>query len=228
MSRAEQFDLKLWPTRDSHYRGFINKKDRKDYSGTVIVFHGNAGSALDRSYYVKPLARLGYRVVLSEYPGYGAREGYRCEAVISADAIEAVTIAIKEFGGPLYLWGESLGCGIAAHVVKQMGPDLQGVVLLTPWDSLPNLAQSLYRFLPVRLLIKDRFDNVENLREFSRPTAILMAGQDEIIPNRLTKRLFESFNGRKKMWTFPLAGHNSWPAAPDESWWAEVMDFVSR
>jgi len=59
MSLAEQFDLKLWPTRDSRYRGFISKIDRIDYSGTVIIFHGNAGSAIDRSYYVKPLARLG-------------------------------------------------------------------------------------------------------------------------------------------------------------------------
>jgi len=166
-------------------------------------------------------------VVLAEFPGYGAREGHHGEAIFSTDALETVSIAKKEFDGPLYLWGEFLGCGIATHVVKQMGQDLQGVVLLTPWDSLTHLAQSLYWFLPVRLLIKDKYDNIGNLQEFSKPAAILMAGQDELIPNRLTKRLFESFGGTKKMWVFPAASHNSWPAGPEEGWWTEVMDFVS-
>jgi pimeloyl-ACP methyl ester carboxylesterase len=103
---------------------------------------------------------------------------------------------------------------------------MDGVVLLTPWDSLPNLAQKLYRFLPARLLVKDRYNNQENLQGYKGPVAILMAEQDEIIPGSLTKHLYESLPGIKKLWVFPHAGHNSWPTEPDEPWWAEVIGFL--
>jgi pimeloyl-ACP methyl ester carboxylesterase len=228
IASSSHFGLELWPSQDANYRGLINTIPRADYTGTVIVFHGNGGSARDRLYYIQPLERLGYRVILAEYPDYGARPGRHGERTFAADAIETVNIARKTFAGPLILWGESLGCGVAANVVKHLVKKPDGVVLLTPFDSLPNLAQKLYRFLPARLLVKDKYDNIGNLRDYAGPIAVLMAGQDEIIPGILTKHLYESLTTSKKLWVFPNAGHNSWPADPDEPWWAEVMTFLEN
>jgi pimeloyl-ACP methyl ester carboxylesterase len=228
VSSTSHFGLELWPTQDANYRGLIKKIPRTDYEGTVIVFHGNAGSARDRLYYIEPLERLGYRVILAEYPGYGVRSGAHSESSFRADALETVNTVKQKFPGPIILWGESLGCGVVTNAVKHIGSDIEGVVLLTPWDSLSNLAQKLYRFLPVKLLIKDKYDNLNNLRFYKDPVAILMADQDEIIPDGLTKHLYESLAGIKKLWVFPNAGHNSWPTNPDESWWSEVMDFLSN
>jgi len=228
VSSASHFGLELWPTQDSSYRGLIKKIPRTDYEGTVIIFHGNAGSARDRLYYVEPLERLGYRVILAEYPGYGARSGTHGERSFTVDALETVKTIRQKFPGPIVLWGESLGCGVVTNVVKHMESDIEGVVLLTPWDSLPNLAQKLYRFLPVRLLIKDKYDNLGNLKGYKGPVVILMADQDEIIPGGLTKHLYESLAGAKKLLIFPNAGHNSWPTDPDEPWWTEVMDYLEE
>ncbi|MFC2164182.1 alpha/beta hydrolase [Acidobacteriota bacterium] len=228
ISSASHFGLEPWPAQDANYRGLIKKISHTDYEGTVIVFHGNAGSARDRLYYIEPLERLGYRVILAEYPGYGARSGSHGERPFRADALETVKIAQQKFPGPIILWGESLGCGVVANIVKHTESDIHGVVLLTPWDSLPNLAQKLYKFLPVRLLIRDKYDNLGNIHDYEGPVAILMADQDEIIPASLTKHLYESLTGTKKLWVFPNAGHNSWPTDPDESWWAEVMDFLGE
>jgi len=228
IASTSRFGLELWPEQGAGYRGLISKLPLPGYKGTVIVFHGNSGSARDRLYYIQPLEHLGYRVILAEYPGYGARDGRHGETLFTHDALETVNIARQTFSGTLILWGESLGCGVVASVVKHLEVKPDGIVLLTPWDSLPNLAQKLYRFLPVRLLIKDKYDNLGNLRSFEGPVAILMAEQDEIIPGRLTKHLYESLAGTKKMWTFLHAGHNSWPTAPDEVWWAEVMAFLEN
>jgi alpha-beta hydrolase superfamily lysophospholipase len=226
ISSTSHFGLELWPAQDAAYRGLIKKIPLTEYKGTVVVFHGNAGSARDRLYYIEPLERLGYRVILAEYPGYGARQGNHGENPFTADALTTVKKVREAFAGPLILWGESLGCGIVASVVKNLDSKPSAVVLLTPWDSLPNLAQKLYRFLPVRLLIKDKYDNLRNLRDYKGPVAILMAEQDEIIPNRLSQNLYESLTTTKKLWVFPDAGHNSWPTDPDEKWWAEVMAFL--
>ena len=65
--------LQAWPGSSEAYRGFVSAQSADAYRGTVIVFHGNAGSARDRGYYVRALEPLGYRVVIAEYPGYGAR-----------------------------------------------------------------------------------------------------------------------------------------------------------
>lgn len=226
VSSTSHFGLELWPAQDANYRGLIKRIPRTDYEGTVVVFHGNAGSARDRLYYIEPLEKLGYRVILAEYPGYGVRAGSHGEGAFRIDALETVRIARQKFSGPIILWGESLGCGVVANIVKHTASGIHGIVLLTPWDSLSNLAQKLYKFLPVRLLIRDKYDNLGNLHDYEGPVAILMADKDEIIPRSLTRHLYESLTGAKKMWIFPDAGHNSWPTDPDEPWWAEVMGFL--
>lgn len=219
--------LKLWPEADENYRGFIPDNTPPAVRGTVIVFHGNAGSAINRQYYVPPLQKQGFRVILAEYPGYGARSGKPGEAAMVEEARESVRLALQEFGGPLFLWGESLGCGVASALSADPGMKIDGMVLLTPWNTLPSTAQSHYWFLPARWLVRDRFDNIRNLQKYSGPVAVLMAGKDEIIPNRLTQSLYQKIQPPKRLWTFKEAGHNSWPVAPDQTWWTEVMDFVS-
>ncbi len=220
--RAAAADLDFWAQEGGDYRGLL-REPAGDCQGTVLVFHGNAGSAVDRSYYADALVPLGYRVILVEYPAYGGRPGRLGEAGFTADARESISLARTQFGDPLFLWGESLGCGVAAAVVSDA---IRGVVLLTPWDSLTNLARSMYRFLPIGLLLRDRYDTVANLRGYPGPVAVIMAGRDEVIPSRFTKNLYESLASPRRMWVFNEAGHNSWPSDPGLAWWREVMAFV--
>ena len=219
--------LHHWPDYPN-YRGFINTDQTRAAQGTVIVFHGNAGSAADRVYYTDALTRLGYRVIIAEYPGYGGRPGEPSEAAFKADALQTLQLARQQFGMPVYLWGESLGSGVAAAVVADSPELVDGLILLTPWDSLPNLAQSIYWFLPARWLVLDRYDNIANLQSFQGRTAVLLAEQDEVIPIRHGQRLYESIDAPKKLWVFPNAGHNSWPVQSSEPWWREVMEFISE
>ena len=224
---AAQRGLVLWPDGAEDYYGLIGATAPATHRGTVLIWHGNAGSAIHRAHYVPALQRLGFRVVLIEYPGYGARPGQVGEASFVRDALRAARLAQEQFGGPLYVWGESLGCGVASAVAAAPGLEVQGAVMLTPWDSLPDLAQRLYAYLPARWLVRDKYDNVANLAGFGGPVAVLMAGRDEVIPNRHTQRLYDSLPGRKRLWVFENAGHNTWPASPDAGWWGEVMEYIT-
>lgn len=223
---ASERGLLLWPNKVDAYRGFIAPNASPKARATILVFHGNAGTALDRTYYVDALGPLGYRVVLAEYPGYGSRPGKPGENQFAEDAVESTRLALKEFGPPFYLLGESLGCGVVSAAVAKSNCCIDGLALITPWDSLTRLARDKYWFLPVRWILKDTYDNVANLSDYNGPVAVVMAGQDEIIPSRLTRHLYETLRQPKRLWTFPNAGHNSWPSSPDELWWSEMMNFL--
>lgn len=220
--------LKLWPQDSEEYLGIIPEHSPAPARGTIVVFHGNLGCALDRSYYLQPLESLGFRVILAEYPGYGARGGKPGEKAFVAAGRETVRRALGEFGHPFYLWGESLGCGVACAVAADPDLKIDGIALMTPFDSLPATAQAHFWFLPARWLVRDQYDNIRNLKSYSGPVAILMAGKDEVVPNRLTRSLYENIRSEKRMWTLEGAGHNVWIADLDPGWWAEVMDFISR
>ena len=222
--------LAVWPAASGPaFRGYVsaNSLESAPTRGTVVVFHGNAGSARDRHYYLAALERRSYRVVLAEYPGYGGRAGELGESSFVADGQETARRALAEFGGPLWLWGESLGAGVAAAVAADRTLPVAGVALITPWDNLPDLAQALYGYLPARWLVRDRYDNGANLSQYPGPVAILIAEQDEIIPAQHSQRLYERLREPKRRWVFPHAGHNSWPAHSTAAWWDEVLDWLN-
>ncbi len=224
---AGQFNLALWPP-ESGYLGLVSKSPQATSKGSIIVFHGNAGSAIDRRYYLQALERQGYRVILAEYPGYGARNGTPSETTLIANGIETGKRVLSDFGAPIFLWGESLGSGVVAGIVQSSQVPVKGIVLITPFDTLANIAQHHYWFFLAKWLTLDKFDNIRNLQNYTGNTAVVLAEADEIIPNKYSLKLFESLQHRKKLWTFKQANHNTLPLNPNLSWWQEVMQFVEE
>jgi pimeloyl-ACP methyl ester carboxylesterase len=218
--------IQFWPYGSSDYRGFISTVTISDAKGTILVFHGNAGTAADRSYYVNALASLGYRIILAEYPGYGARKGELGEIPFVNDAKETLWLASEKYGKPIYLLGESLGCGVAAAVAKETPVQIKGIILITPWDTLLAVAKEKFPWLPVRLFLSDKYDSIQNLKAFQGRIAIIGAERDEVIPIHHAQALYASLSVNKKMWTIKGAGHNDWPELVDHSWWKEITDFV--
>ena len=104
---------------------------------------------------------------------------------------------------------------------------MQALVLLTPWDSLPDLAQSIYWFMPARWLVRDQYDSVKHLRSFDGRVAVVVAEKDRVIPVQHGLRLYESVQSEKQLWTFSNVGHNNWPNHPTAPWWEEVMHFCT-
>ena len=221
-------NLMLWQQSGSDYRGLISAGNAPASNGTIVLFHGNGGTAFDREFYMEPLTDLGFRVILAEYPKYGARPGKVGEKPFVADALETVKLAHDQYGDPLYLLGESLGCGVAAAVAKQTNVPIAGIILITPWDTLALVAKSLFRFLPVQLVLTDKYDSIDNLKNFPKKISVVAAEYDEILPIRHAYNLYEHLpEGRKKMWVVRGAGHNDWPFHTDASLFKEITDFVA-
>ena len=142
---AEQLNLKLWPSKDN-YLGLMSKSAKTAYKGTIIVFHGNAGSAINRIYYLQALEKLGYRVILAEYPGYGARKGSPSETTMISNGVETLKQALKDFGDPVFLWGESLGSGVVGGIVQTRQIQVKGIVLISHLIAWPMLHNTITGF----------------------------------------------------------------------------------
>jgi pimeloyl-ACP methyl ester carboxylesterase len=221
--------LSLWQSSQGDYRGVV----AKNYSaggakGTIVVFHGNAGIAADRSYYLNDLGTLGYQVILAEYPAYGGRRGEVGEKPFVNDACETVRVAAEIYPGPIFLLGESLGCGVAAAVAAQTKVMIRGILLITPWDTLASIAADKFPFLPVRLFLTDKYDNIANLRSFGGRIAVVASERDEVIPIRHAMKLYDSLSRNScRMWVVGGAGHNDWTTRVDARWWKEIMEYIS-
>ena len=223
----EYENLKLWQATSSDYQGLIAAHDAPAPNGTIVLFHGNGGTAADRGFYLEPFMKLGFRVILAEYPKYGGRPGKVGEKPFVAAGLETVRIAYEQYKEPLYLVGESLGCGVAAAVAKQTSVPLAGIILITPWDTLASVAKSLFPFLPVKLVLTDRYDSIENLKSIKNKISVVGAERDEILPIKHAINLYNALpEGRKRMWIIKGAGHNDWPMYADKSLWKEMTDFV--
>ncbi|RKP46075.1 alpha/beta hydrolase [Trinickia fusca] len=217
-------EFRAWPTPEA-FRGLVAEPAGKA-RGTAIVFHGNAGHAGHRSFYAAMLTRLGLRVILAEYPGYGPREGALGEESLVADAEQTIALAHRLYGAPLLLIGESLGAGVAASAGSHERDKTAGLLLITPWDRLEHVAAYHYSWLPVTWLLRDRYDSVSHLASFERPVLVVVAEGDSIVPARFGEALYHALTGPKQLMIVKAADHNDWIGHVDDTWWREAVDFL--
>ena len=193
--------------------------------GVVLIVHGNAGCAIDRGYLAKPIhAAAPVDVFVLEYPGYGARDGSPSLKSLLAAADEAFYLLPK--GNPIYIVSESLGAGVAAHLAQTQGGKVSGLLLFMPYNNLASVAQSQLPLLPAALLLRDRFNPSEWLKDYRGPVAIVLAEADEIIPTKFGRRLYDDYAGEKNLHIIP-GRHNDVAAQPAE-WWKSVFSFWKR
>jgi len=216
--------LRAWPGPQD-FRGLV-AEPTGPARGTVIVFHGNAGHAGHRAFYAKALTPLGLRVILAEYPGYGPRDGALGEQNMVGDAEQTIALAHRLYGAPLLLIGESLGAAVAAAAGVRQRDKTAGLLLITPWDRLENIGAHHYPWLPVKWLLRDRYDSVTHLASFGRPILVAVAERDSIVPARFGTALYEALSEPKRLTVLKGAEHNDWPGRVDDTWWREATNFL--
>ncbi|HEV3271757.1 MAG TPA: alpha/beta fold hydrolase [Candidatus Methylacidiphilales bacterium] len=231
MSRAASVGLVPWghpkagATTPQGYVG--NDFTKPAPRGTIVVFHGNGGCAFDRAFYVDAFTRRGFRTFLYEYPGYGGRPGKPSAASIVGDA-QALIRSLDQAGyGPVYVWGESVGAGIAASVCRDATLPVHGLTMSTPWDTLTNAAAYHYPFMPVSVLLWDKYDSIANLAHFPHPVCVICGTTDPVLPMRLGLNLFDHLSGPKKFISQEGYGHGDWPCEPELTWWDDALNFIA-
>ena len=218
-------DIDVWRAQGV-YAGYVVTPMEHEPRGTFIVYHGNEESAEAKLPLAQVFVRAGYRVIIVEYPGHGKRRGERtmkAAAIASRDALSAV---LSQWRGPVYLVGESLGAGMASQVVKGSESAIAGVVLITPWDSLADVAAEKYPIFPVRWLLHDSFDSVAAVSRYDGPLVIVGAQQDELIPVTHARR-FASEHDRARLMLLPNADHDGWFGVMTPQDWGRILEWLN-
>jgi pimeloyl-ACP methyl ester carboxylesterase len=204
---AGRAGLQRWTNSAGQAIGMKRPSPLKPATGQIMVMYGNGGSAVGCSHYADEIQSVApLNVYILEYPGYEDRAGFPSQGSFFRAADEA--IQALPAGLPIYLVGESLGTGVASHLAGAYPNQVRGVVLMAPFNCLADVAQYHYPFLPVRLLLRDHFPSDVSLRNYHGPLGILVGGQDQVVPEKFGRRLYDGFDGPKKLWEFPPDGHN--------------------
>jgi len=229
LADVERMGGSAWLDADGNWLGW--HQGAAGASRRVLVMHGNAGQALDRGYWVRLFQGLHesgpWEVFVLEYPGYGPRPGKPSEQALRDAALQAMDLLQAQRPGPVLLLGESLGSGVAAHVAAARPETVAGLLLVTPFASLVAVAQHHMPFLPVSLLLRDRFDSLTLLTGFDGPMVIVTASDDTIVPEPLALPLQAGHRGQLLHWSQPGAGHNSIDIDPRAAGWRRIDAFLA-
>jgi pimeloyl-ACP methyl ester carboxylesterase len=230
LEKADLHQLRPWRDAAGNLIGWKSTYPGPKPLNRLLVFHGNAGYALDREYFIQGFQSVQqgklWEIYLFEYPGYGGRPGTPGEESFEAAAGAAFEQLRQSDERPIYLAGESLGCGVAAQLAGQYRGAVAGLFLVTPFTNLGDVAAYHYPIFPVRLFLRDRYASDETLKNYNGLLAVLLVGRDEVVPTRFGQRLYDGYKGTKRLWMQAQVSHNTIDYDPDAVWWREVSDFL--
>lgn len=174
----------------------------------VLVAPGNAGNRTDRADLARELSRKGLAVLLMDYRGYAANPGSPSENGLAADA-DAAAAVLAELGYPpqrTIYFGESLGTGVVAALQARRPP--AGLVLRSPFTELADVGAHHYPFVPVRMMLRDRFPVVEHVAATDVPVTVIYGDRDSVVPAELSAEVAESADSLAERMVLQGADHN--------------------
>ena len=185
---------------------------------TILYFHGNAGTLASRNRRIRDFLDRGRGTLILAYRGYAGSSGTPTEANNIADAERAYDALIDDGVTPddIVLYGESLGAAIAVPLAARR--QVRGVILDSPFTSLVARARLSYPWLPVGLMLKDRYATDETIKSVHAPLLIIHGEADAVTPVAMGRALFAAANMPKELITLPGAGHSDHDAfgAPEK------------
>jgi pimeloyl-ACP methyl ester carboxylesterase len=173
----------------------------------ALVYFG--GNAEDVSASLPQIAQAfpDRAIYLMHYRGYGGSTGSPTEEALHQDAL-ALYDKVHAAHPDILAMGRSLGTGVAVRLASQR--PVKRLVLVTPYDSIQELAAGQFPFFPVRWLLRDKFDSGQHAPRLAIPTLIVLAEHDEVIPRASTEQLYARFaKGTALLKVIPATGHNT-------------------
>ena|SRR5215471_5966873 len=218
--------LSLESTGGARLSGWWIRGGQSGPRRVLLFFHGNAGNISHRLERARLLVdALPVDVALVDYRGYGKSTGRPSEEGLYDDG-DAVYAEAARRGLPperIVLFGESLGCAVAIEMAVRH--PCAGAILEAPFLSVPEMARAIYPFVP-SFLVRTRFDNEAKIRGLRVPKLIVAAENDDIVPPRQTRRLFEAAPPPTELHVIRGATHNDTYAVGGQEYLAALRKFL--
>jgi fermentation-respiration switch protein FrsA (DUF1100 family) len=176
--------------------GWFHNKSLDNYK-TILYFHGNAGKLENRIYKLNHFKDLNVNFLIIAWRGFSGNKGKPSENNLYIDGNSAIDwlkkkgVAEKD----IIIYGESLGTGIATEISQNK--NFAGLILETPFTSMIEAAKNFYPYVPVGLLLKDKYKNQEKIKNINIPILVMHGKADQIVPFWMGKRIFDLANNPK-------------------------------
>lgn len=159
----------------------------------IIYFGGNAENVY---WNITEFQKIfsDYSVYLVNYRGYGGSSGIPTEAGLLEDAVNIFDV-LRSNHENISVIGRSLGTGIATYLASVR--EIEKMVLVTPFDSIVNIAKRGFPIFPVSLFLKDRYDSINYAGLVKAETLVIVAENDEVISRENSERLISAFSSSK-------------------------------
>ena len=178
----------------------------KGKSKALIYFGGN-GEAVVSNAEDFSSSFSDITIYLVNYRGYGGSSGKPTESGIYFDALTLYD-QFKTLHSHISVAGRSLGSGVATYLAANRL--FKNVVLITPYDSILNVAKEKYALFPVKLLLKDQYDSLSRVKNIKAKVLVIAAQNDQVIPMVHTQKLINEFkNNQVLLKIIKNTGHNN-------------------
>ncbi|HET7394799.1 MAG TPA: alpha/beta hydrolase, partial [Candidatus Binatia bacterium] len=200
----------------------------QDARATLVWFHGNAGNISGRLLNIKLLHdRINTNIFIFDYRGYGRSEGTVSEKGTYLDGEAAINYLLGRHEAAarrLILFGRSLGAAVAAEMAIRFAS--LGLILESPFVSIPEMARAIFPSLPIAWLLQTRYDTMEKVRLVKTPILVLHGDRDATVPFAQGKRVFEIASHPKKFHRIVGASHNDTFLVGGEEYYGALRDFI--
>jgi pimeloyl-ACP methyl ester carboxylesterase len=217
-SSVEDYQL---PRGDIRLAGWLVNPRYADEN--ILLYYG--GNAEDIFLNIEDFSDIQAASLFVPYRGFGPNSGKPGEQELFADAL-AVFDDVRQTHprSRITVIGRSLGSGVAVYVAAHR--QVAGAVLITPFDTLENVAKKHYPLVPVSLLLKHRFPSLEYLGGIRCPVLVIYGGRDRVVPPQFTENLIRYVVGEKKVVRIDSADHGTIEMYPD--FWKAMLEFIDR
>ena len=182
--------------RDIKLKSWLIDKDLEKYK-TLVFFHGNAGNLFNRVHKLNELNKLDINILIISWRGFSGNSGKPTEKNLYQDAQKSIewlnNKGIKN--EKIILYGESLGTGVAVELGQKN--IFNSIILESPFTSMTKTAKIYYPYLPVNLLLKDKYDSINKIDKITTPVLIMHGMKDDIVPYIMSVELFNKANKPK-------------------------------
>lgn len=193
---------------------------------TLLFFHGNAGNISHRLDNLKRLFDAGLQVFIFDYRGFGRSEGEPSERGTYQDARAVWQWLATEVGGPIVLFGRSLGGAVATWLAVQEDVEAAGLVLENTFTRGRDIAQLLVPAPIALYLLPDFYPTVDRIRRLRAPLLVIHGDQDELIPVEHAYRLYEAAPEPKSLYIVPGGHHNDTYLVGGQAYLERLRAFV--
>lgn len=194
----------------------------------ILYSHGNGEQVADNADVVAMLRdKLQASVFIFDYRGYGHSEGSPTEAGCIADAAAAQRWLAERAGiqpNEVVLIGRSLGGGVVTALAAEQGA--KALVLQNTFPTMPDVAALHYPWLPVRWVMKNRYDSLARIQKYKGPLFQSHGAADTLIPLQMARRLYDAAPSKNKQFMeLPDLGHDD---LPPSQYFRELATFLDR